>query len=77
MAYSKDKLQPSNDLYTLLAPVVFKDVRSTSEHKSERVRQCFKCCGRIEAKEQYINHQFKYDKRIITLSFHVSCFNGC
>lgn len=76
MSYSKNKLQPNSVLFTMLSPVVFNDVRSTSEHKTMRVRQCYKCCNKIGKNEQYINHQFRYDNRIITISFHVDCFNG-
>jgi len=76
MAFSIDKLQPSNVLYESLAPIIFNDVRSTSEHKSNRKRQCYNCMEQIEKKELYINHQFRYDKRIVTISFHKDCFNN-
>ena len=74
MSYSNDKLQPSNVLLTSTSPIVFKDVRCTSEHKSMRARQCYKCGGNISKNHQYINHQFRYDGRIITISFHMDCF---
>jgi len=75
MAYSKEKLKPSNNLVELLSPIVFKNVRSTSEHKTSRVRQCYACGNKINKNDNYINHQFKYDGRIITISFCVDCFN--
>ena len=76
MAYSKEKLQPTNDFIDSLSPIVFKNVRSTSEHKSNRIRQCYKCCIKINKNDNYINHQFRYDGRIVTLSFCVDCFNN-
>jgi len=74
MAYSKEKLKPSDDLVELLAPIVFEKVRSSSEHTTTRVRQCFKCMQSIKKGGKYINHQFKYDKRILTVSLHIDCF---
>ena len=76
MAFSKIKLQPGSDLLTLLAPAAFRNVRSSSEHTSIRKRQCYKCMNQIEKGEVYINHQFRYDKKIVTFSFHKECFNG-
>jgi len=76
MAFTNDKLKPSNDLYTLLAPVIFDNVRSTNERTSNRKRQCFGTSENIEKGEKYINHQFRYDGRIITISFCISYFNG-
>lgn len=78
MAYSNEKIQPNYVLYTLLAPVVFDSVRSTTEQTSNRKRQCFGTGKTIEKGEKYINHQFKYDGRIVTVSFSVGYFyNGC
>lgn len=78
MAHSNEKLQPSNVLYTLLAPVVFDNVRSTTERTSNRKRQCYGTRKWIEKGEKYINHQFRYDSRILTVSFSVGYFyNGC
>ncbi len=77
MAHSNEKLQPSNVLYTLLATVVFNNVRSTTERISNRKRQCYGTGRWIEKGEKYINHQFRHDSRIITLSFSVGFFyNG-
>jgi len=58
-------------------PVVFDNVRSTAERISNRKRQCFGTSKNIEKGEKYINHQFRYDGRIITISFSISYFNGC
>lgn len=78
MAHSNEKLQPSNVLYTLLAPVVFANVRSTTERTSNRKRQCYGTSKWIEKGEKYINHQFRYDGRILTISFSIGYFyNGC
>jgi len=77
MAHSNEKLQPSNVLYTLLAPVVFSNVRSTTERTSKRKRQCYGTGKTIEKGEKYINHQFRYDGRILTINFNVDYFyNG-
>ena len=75
MAYTNEKLKPSNGLYTLLAPVVFKNVRSTTKRTSNRKRQCYGTGLIIEKGEKYINHQFRYDSRIITVSFKLDYFN--
>jgi len=78
MTQSNKKLQPSNDLYTLLAPVVFDSVRSTTERTSNRKRQCYGTGRTIAKGDKYINHQFRYDNRILTISFNVDYFyNGC
>lgn len=77
MAWSKEILKPSNDLYTLLAPVVFDNVRSTEQRTTTRTRQCYKCMQKINTGEKYINHQYRYDRSITTISFHLDCFNGC
>ena len=53
--------------------VVFSNVRESKLKKSMRKRQCFKCGGKIEKGENYINHQFRYDYRIITVSFCNNC----
>lgn len=75
MSYINYTLQPSIALLTSISPIVFKDVKCTSERKSIRVRQCYKCGGKINKNHQYVNHQFRYDGRIITISFHKDCFN--
>ena len=78
MAHSNEKLKTSNVLYTLLAPVVFDNVRSTTERTSNRKRQCYGTGKIIEKGEKYINHQFRYDSRILTVSFSAGYFyNGC
>jgi len=53
--------------------VVFSNVRESKLKKSMRKRQCFKCEGKIEKGETYMNHQFRYDYRIITVSFCNNC----
>jgi hypothetical protein len=57
----------------LLGAVVFSNVRESKLKKSMRKRQCFKCEGKIEKGETYMNHQFRYDYRIITVSFCNNC----
>ena len=75
MSYTNNKLQPSNALLASISPIAFKDVKYTSERKSMRARQCYKCGDKICKNHQYVNHQFRYDGRIITISFHKDCFN--
>lgn len=78
MAHSNEKLKPNNVLYTLLSPVVFDNVRSTTEQTSNRKRQCYGTGKTIEKGDKYINHQFRYDSRILTVSFCLDYFyNGC
>jgi hypothetical protein len=74
MAFSNIIEEPSYRLRDLVPPLIFKDIRSSSKQKSRRKRQCFRCEQKIEINEEYINHQFKYDGRIVTFSFHVNCF---
>jgi hypothetical protein len=76
MAFTDEKLQPDNNLHALLSPIVFNNVRSTSIKTSNRKRQCYGT-GKIIAKgDKYVNHQFRYDGRIITVSFNIDFFNG-
>jgi hypothetical protein len=77
MAFTNEILKPSNDLYTLSAPVVFDNVRSTTERTSNRKRQCYGTSRKIAKGDKYINHQFRYDGRIVTVSFCKDYFNGC
>lgn len=67
-----EKLQPS----TLLSPVVFDNVRSTEQRTSNRKRQCYATGKPIAKGDKYINHQFRYDGRIVTVSFTLDFFNG-
>jgi len=75
MTFSNRKINPSSKVYTLLIPILFNSVRSTTKNKSNRRRQCFICMRDIEKGEHYIMHQFRYDSRIIPLSFHANCFD--
>ena len=77
MTFSNKKLQPCNDLYTLCVPVVFANVRSTEQRTSNRKRQCYGTGRQIAKGDKYINHQFRYDGRIVTVSFTLDFFNGC
>ena len=78
MAHSNEKLQPSGVLYIFLAPVVFDSVRSTTERTSDRKRKCYGTGRTIAKGDKYINLQFRYDSRILTISFCLDYFyNGC
>jgi len=74
MAFAKDKIKPHSNITHYLAPVVFDNVRSSSEHTTSRNRQCYMCMDTIKKGDKYINHQFRYDKSIKTISFHKECF---
>lgn len=76
MSFSNTKLQPDNYLKGVLPSILFKNVRSTYESKSNRKRQCFFCQNKIMKDENYINHQFRYDYTIKTISFHLHCFGN-
>lgn len=73
MEQSLIEKQNGNFANTVLGAVVFSNVRKSKLKKSMRKRQCFKCEGKIEKGETYMNHQFRYDYRIITVSFCNNC----
>lgn len=73
MAFSNEKLKPCDALVSSI-PAMFTSIRSSCKRKSNRLRQCYRCMGMIQPTEKYINHQFRYDRRIVTASFHSSCF---
>ena len=54
--------------------VLLESVRETTTKKSTRKRQCFHCLEQIEKGEDYINHQYRYDKTILSAFFHQECF---
>lgn len=75
MGYNNQILEPKSKLKNVLGIPVFESVRSTSIKKSSRNRECFWCgMKNIQKGERYVNHQFRYDGRIITISFHEDCF---
>lgn len=75
MAFKNEILPVPNFMRQNCAPVVFGKIRSTYEGISNRGRECYWCSQRIKKGDNYINHQYKYDGRIITISFHPNCFN--
>lgn len=76
MAFSNEKIKPGDGIPNFFAPVVFDNVRTSSRYTSNRKRQCYKCLSKIEVGVLYINHQFRYDKKIISVSFHEECFSN-
>lgn len=75
MTFTNEKLIPKNVIKTTLETPVFSSVRSTTLKKSNRKRQCFWCgMNNIMKGEKYVNHEFRYDSRILTISFHEECF---
>lgn len=73
MSYTSQELIP-NDEVAHNYHTVFKNVRSASIKKSRRKRECFACGYKIEKGYEYVNHEFRYDYRIITVSFHTDCY---
>lgn len=73
MEESLFKNENGNFAKPVLGAVVFSNVRESKLKKSMRKRQCFKCEGKIKKGETYMNHQFRYDYRIITVSFCNNC----
>ena len=53
-----------------------RSVFRTKRRKNMRDRQCYGCMEKIKKGEMYVNHQFRYDKTIITASFHIDCYGG-
>jgi hypothetical protein len=49
-------------------------IRQESEKKANRNRECWVCAKTIKKGEQYWNREFRYDKTIITLGFHLACY---
>ena len=74
MSFSNKKLKIPISLIIDYPTIIFKNIRSTSKHKAARKRQCFNCQKSIQKKEEYINHQYKYDNTIYTINFCMSCF---
>lgn len=74
MSFSNIKLKPHYSVKLRMPLILFENVRSTYELKSRRKRQCFLCDTKIMKGENYINHQFRYDYTIKTISFHLPCF---
>lgn len=54
--------------------VLFKSIRNTRIKTSRRKRQCFSCMCLIKKGDLYGNHEFRYDFRIITISFCPKCY---
>lgn len=72
MAFSNEKLEPFLGLKQLMPKVFFMSVRSTTIRKSRKPRQCFVSLQKIKKGQQYISHSFRYEGRIMTISF-----DGC
>ena len=76
MAFSNKKIEPNKKLLKSLPSIVFDSVRSTTENTSRRNRQCYGSLKKINKGDKYINHQFRYDGRIVTVSFDRDFFYG-
>ena len=57
----------------MLPYITVESIRQTYIAKSRRRRQCFECCKIIKKDDYYINHQFRYDSKIVTISMHPDC----
>lgn len=65
----KPEIKEENPNFDML----YKSVRSSKLTKARRTRECFECGCKIYKNEQYLNHQFRYDGRIITINFCLNC----
>jgi hypothetical protein len=70
--FKNDNIQPTQAVAQL--PILNLNVRSTNEQTSRRDRQCFKCTTKILKGSKYIASSIRYDKTILTLSYHKECF---
>lgn len=43
--------------------------------KGRKSKQCWKCGKNIEKMEERVNHKLRYNQKIITLFFHIKCFD--
>ena len=55
--------------------IVLKSVRSSKKQKSRNVKECFECGEKIFKGQEYINHQFRYSGRVITVYFCAWCLD--
>ena len=74
MSFTNDKLQPHPSVIASLSPVVFGNVRATCIRKSSRKRMCYGTGCIINKGDDYVNHQFRYDGRILTVCFSINYF---
>lgn len=76
MTWSNNKIESNRFKPTIRYhfPVFFKSIRSSDIHTSSRTRECFSCPNKINKGEKYISHQFRYDKKIISIYFHTKCW---
>ncbi|MFW6310904.1 MAG: hypothetical protein ACOC1K_01585 [Nanoarchaeota archaeon] len=72
--WKNDKIEPGVHTKNIMDSILFKSVRLSTLFKSRRKRQCYKCHAFIEKGENYIQHQYRYDKKIVSLFFHKECF---
>ena len=51
------------------------NIRKVSTKKARRNRECWRCGEKILKGSNYVNVEERYDKTIITFSYHESCYN--
>lgn len=71
--FSSDKITPKEET-VVSNPTLFNNIRSSQTYKTRRVRQCFKCLGKIPCGDKYIKHEYRYDSRIQFVNFHLECY---
>jgi hypothetical protein len=54
--------------------VLFRKVFKTRIAKSRRKRDCYCCASPIEKGDQYVNHSYSYDNKLLNISLHPQCF---
>lgn len=53
---------------------IFHSIRKSTLNTSRRTRICFGCRCKIYKNELYGNHQFRYDYKIMIISFCQKCY---
>ena len=51
-------------------------IRQENEKTARRNRECWVCAKSIKKGSKYLNREYRYDKTIITMSFHTKCYGG-
>lgn len=76
MAFSNEKTEPIGDFKKHLPFMVWRSVRSTHVRTSRKRRECFLSGKGINKGAAYVSHSFRYEGKIITVSFDYETFFG-
>lgn len=75
MGFKSSVIGVKKEVKDNLPSIIFNNVRCSSIQKTRRNRQCFYCGERtIKKGDNYVNHQMRYDNKIVTISFHEGCY---